>query len=66
MSGMPTELRALFERYNALGRLLPAEADMDVNDARALSEATIVLREMEQVKKQIDHFLAAARREGAG
>jgi hypothetical protein len=66
---MPAELRALFERYCVLGRLLPAEADIAivVDDSRALAEARIVLREMEQVKKQIDAFLAAARpRDTAG
>jgi hypothetical protein len=59
---MPRELRALFERYNALGRLLPAEPDWGtvVGDAHARVEAKVVLREMAEVKKRIDLFLTAA------
>jgi hypothetical protein len=57
--GMPEQLRQLMEKYNALGRLLPAEADMDmvVKDPRALAEATLVLKEMSRVKAAIDAFL---------
>ena len=61
---MPPELVALFQRYNQLGRLLPSvDADDDwKEDPRAMAEVACVIKEMDQVKAQIDEFLAAARR----
>jgi hypothetical protein len=59
---MPSELVSLLQRFNQLGRLLPQD-DLATafKDAGARAEAEIVLREMSTVKRQIDHFLAAAR-----
>jgi hypothetical protein len=56
---MPPELHSLFERYNALGRLLPSEDDVAFEpDARA--RAQVVLAEMQATKRMIDNFLAAS------
>jgi hypothetical protein len=61
MSGMPAELRALFERYNALGRLLPSQDDMGAfEDPGVRAEAKLILAEMAKVKKRIDDFIAVA------
>jgi len=59
--GMPPEFRALLERFNQLGRLLPKPDDLDVEDPHERTEVELVLKEMAEVKAQIDAFLAAAR-----
>ena len=45
---LPNELKTLMVRYCQLGQLLPAVDDFDLDDAAAVAEARIVLREMEQ------------------
>jgi hypothetical protein len=60
---MPAEFRALLERFNALGRLLPKPDDLDLEDPSARAEAEIIMTEMNRVKAQIDAFLDAARRQ---
>ena len=51
----------LFERYNALGRLLPQEEDMAVfEDPGVRASAQLILAEMAKVKKRIDDFIAVA------
>ncbi|MGA7085042.1 MAG: hypothetical protein WB005_17945 [Pseudolabrys sp.] len=37
---------ALMERYNRLGRLLPAPDDLDTDDAAAVAEARLIIAEM--------------------
>ena len=60
--GMPPELRAMMERYNQLGRLLPKHADdLDLENQIAVAEAEVVLAEMNRVWAEIDAFLAAVR-----
>jgi hypothetical protein len=59
--GMPPEFRALLERFNQLGRLLPKPDDLDVEDPHERTEVELVLKEMAEVKAQIDAFLAAAK-----
>jgi hypothetical protein len=46
--GMPPEFRALLERYNQLGRLLPPKDDIDavLADPHGRAEAEVILREM--------------------
>ena len=59
---MPADFRALVERYNQLGRLLPPRAnfgDLDWGDANTLAGVEIVLTEMKRVKAEIDAYLAA-------
>jgi hypothetical protein len=60
---MPPELMALFERYNALGPLLPSEEDLD--DPTKIAEAKLVLAEMTKTKAKIDGFLAGTRTKAA-
>ena len=59
--GMPPEFRALLERHARLGQLLPPLDDLDLTDPRERAELELILSEMEQVKAEIDAFLAAAR-----
>jgi hypothetical protein len=60
---MPAELRALMERYCQLGSLLPdRDDDVDLENPRTRAGVDIVLEEMARVKREIDEFLAAARR----
>ena len=63
MPGMPPEFRALLERYNQLGRLLPSldDAMSLIEDDRARAGIEVVLAEMARVKAQIDDFVAAAK-----
>jgi hypothetical protein len=62
---MPSEaerkqrLIGLMQRYNQLGRLLPEAADLDPADPAAITEARLVLREMEKTKCEIDKILGA-------
>jgi hypothetical protein len=60
---MPPEFRALLERYNQLGRLLPPKDDIDavLADPHGRAEAEVILREMAAVKADIDAFLARVR-----
>jgi hypothetical protein len=60
---MPPELRALFERFAQLGRLLPpVDADEDWKEnPSARADVAVVLKEMDNVEAQIDRFLAAAK-----
>ena len=45
---------ALMERYNQLGRLLPAPDDLDANDAAAVASARLVLAEMNATQTKMD------------
>jgi hypothetical protein len=59
---MPADFRALVERFNQLGRLLPPRADVDDidwSDADTRAGVEIVLAEMCDVKARIDAYLAA-------
>jgi hypothetical protein len=56
---MPDEFIALIQRYCQLGRLLPDPGDL--HEKR--DEAALVLREMDEVKRDIDEFLDNARAE---
>jgi hypothetical protein len=60
---MPSEFRALLERYNQLGRLLPPKDDIDavLADPHGRAEAEVILCEMAAVKADIDAFLARVR-----
>jgi hypothetical protein len=59
---MPTELRALMERYNQLGLLLPRVVDEEeLAGLRARISTELILKEMEAVLAQIYAFIAAAR-----
>ena len=49
----------LAPRYNALGRLLPREEDLDVADGEAVAEVRIVLAEMDKTKAEMDMLLTA-------
>ena len=51
---------ALMERYNQLGRLLPDPDNFDPADPAALTEARLVLREMETTKAELDALLGGA------
>ena len=53
---MPAELRELMQRYNQLGVLLPRD-EATLQDPRRRAEVRLVLREMAQVKEQVDKFL---------
>jgi hypothetical protein len=60
--GMPPEFRALLERYNQLGRLLPKPIDdLDLEDPLAVAETKVIIAEMNGVMAEIDAFLAAER-----
>jgi hypothetical protein len=45
---------ALMERYNRLGRLLPAAGDLDTDDAAAVAEARLILAEMNATQAKMD------------
>ena len=45
---------ALMERYNQLGRLLPAPGDLDTDDAAAVAEVRLILAEMEKTQARMD------------
>jgi hypothetical protein len=63
---MPPELRAMMERYNQLGRLLPKDADdLDLKNPDVRAEVKVVIAEMNRVWAQINAFLAAARKAAA-
>jgi hypothetical protein len=51
---MPSELTALFARYNQLGAQLPHEDDFDPHDEQELASVTLLLREMAKVQEQIN------------
>jgi hypothetical protein len=59
---MPAELQGLLERFCQLGRLLPPldslREDPREDDPAVVAEATLVLTEMQRVKRQIDALLA--------
>lgn len=57
MSGMSADFRELMERYNRLGRMLPAPEDYDTDDAAAVAEAKLVLREMDQTLSTLKAIL---------
>jgi hypothetical protein len=59
---MPPELRALLQRYNQLGCLLPPLANVH----ERAEEAKLVLAEMGAVQAEIDSLLAAAQQEASG
>jgi hypothetical protein len=44
----------LMERYNRLGRLLPAADDLDPDDAAAVAEARLILAEMAATQAKMD------------
>jgi hypothetical protein len=48
---------ALMARYNQLGCLLPTEENLDTDDAVAVAEARIVLKEMAAVKAELDAMM---------
>ena len=57
---MPEELIALMQRFNALGRLLPAEDLEDVMaDPGKRAECSVILNEMAKVQVEIDAFLGS-------
>ena len=56
----PDELIVLMQRYNQLGRLLPCEHDLDTDDVAAVTEARLVLKEMETTLAGIKSFLRPA------
>ena len=62
---MPRELKALMQRFNALGRLLPKGDEIDVAalDEQTRAAARVVIAEMEKVRAEIDAFIDAARAE---
>jgi hypothetical protein len=60
-SGMPAELLALFDRYSALGRLLPSPDDFDTEDPIAVAGAKLVLAEMSNVEAEVNRFIASYR-----
>jgi hypothetical protein len=45
-----TRLTALMARYCQLGRLLPDKVELDINDAKEVAEAKIILDEMADVR----------------
>lgn len=45
---------ALMARYNELGRLLPDPDDLDTDDATAVAEVRIVLKEMVAMQAELD------------
>ena len=68
MTGMPPAFRKLMERYCELGRLLPRFGDdidiaVAVDDPAEYARLTVILREMDQVKAQINAALDAAKAE---
>jgi len=59
---MPREFRALVERFNQLGCLLPPRADLetiDWDDKDTSADIQLVLAEMNSLKDQIYAYLAA-------
>jgi hypothetical protein len=56
---MPPEFRALLERFNQLGCLLPKQDDLDLEDQKERANVDMILTEMSRVKAQIDAYLAA-------
>jgi len=62
--GMPVELHALFERLLAVARLLPSKDEMEeaLEDPHARAEAQLILKEMRKIEREIDDFVAAARK----
>jgi hypothetical protein len=58
---MPPELRALMERFNRLGLLLPrGDKDELMDDLRTRVTVELILAEMAQVRAEIFAFIAAA------
>jgi hypothetical protein len=45
---------ALMERYNRLGRLLPAPDDLDADDVAAVAEARLILAEMNATQAKME------------
>ena len=45
---------ALMERYNRLGRLLPAPDDLDTDDAAAVAEARLIIAEMNATQAEME------------
>jgi hypothetical protein len=45
---------ALMERYNELGRLLPAADDLDPDDADAIAEARLIIAEMNATQAKME------------
>ena len=45
---------ALMARYNELGRLLPDPDDLNTDDAAAVAEVRIVLKEMAAVQAELE------------
>jgi hypothetical protein len=52
------EFRALMERYNQLGRLLPQLTEFDAEDIHERAEVEALLREMAKVEAEIFSFMA--------
>ena len=53
---MPPELRHLFVRFNALGRMLPRDLDT-LEDAATCAKAMLVVAEMNKVQAETDAYL---------
>jgi hypothetical protein len=56
---------ALVRRYNQIGALLPAEEDIDTDDAVQVAEVRVILAEMKKTKAQMDALLERERRDAA-
>jgi hypothetical protein len=53
---------ALVKRYNQIGALLPAEEDIDTDDAAQVAEVEVILAEMNKTKAQMDALLERERK----
>ena len=45
---------ALMERFNQLGRLLPAPGDLDPDDATAVAEVRLIIAEMNATQAKME------------
>jgi hypothetical protein len=53
---------ALVKRYNQVGALLPAEEDIETDDAAQAAEVAVILAEMHKTKAQMDALLERERK----